>query len=128
MYDNFPDYCKWTLQTVNFDRGSARESTMAMRHFARYLYRMNTQRAPLLGEGAPPSTSNGPMAVHLPAAEARTRTKKGSQTRGESPTDRRRTFAEASAAHDAAGDAAMATSGQDGWEFPQEQSPGPFRG
>ena len=146
-YNNHPDYCTWTLQAVNFDRGSARESTRAMQHFARYLFMKNNGRAPRPGQdylegnaprrtataqpaassrGRAPGTSGGPMAVHLPEAEMRLEDIPLHIPNQESTSDRRRTFAEASAAHDAVGDAAMVQIGQETWEFPREPSPPSF--
>ena len=62
------------------------------------------------------------MAVHLPEAEMRLEDIPLHIPNQESTSDRRRTFAEASAAHDAVGDAAMVQIGQEAWEFPLEPS------
>ena len=66
------------------------------------------------------------MAVHLPDAEMRFQDIPLQVPNQESTSDRRRIFAEASAAHDAVGDAAMDQIGLETWEFPQEPLPPSF--
>ena len=63
------------------------------------------------------------MTVHLPDAETRFEDIPLHIPNQESTTDRRRTFVEASTAHDATGDAAMVQVGAETWEFPREPSP-----
>ena len=73
------------------------------------------------------------MEVHLPTADQRIETMRFEDIplqipESDSSTDRRRTFAATGAVHDASGDTAMEPTGNEGWVFPQEQSPQQFTG
>ena len=140
VYREDHDYCTWTLQTADMNRGTCHESTVALKHFAQYIFLKDQGQLPRPGQplldSRPEirnvlqidrnrrmqarSVPNVPTVTHLPDMEGRLQDLPLSLS---STTDRRRTIAEANTAHDAAGDAGMELIGTEEWEFPREPFP-----
>ena len=139
-YREDPDYCTWILQTADLSRGTDHESTVALKHFAQYIFLKDSGQLPQVGQRLIDSrpeirealqidrnrrmqsrpVRNVPTVAHLPDMEGSLQDIPLSFS---STTDRRRTIAEVDTVHDAAGDAGMEPIGPDGWEFPREPLP-----